>query len=107
MNTTASVSPLAAYSVEDLLAEHKVLKAKQVAAQSELSWEGSSAPLKVADVVEYDTELFHQGVGLQGGISEMQTAGITRRLFKIKSQIQYALNMNLPDAQSYTPMFRS
>ena len=101
MNRTADISARSVTTVLSLLAEHKALEAKQIAAQSELEWDGSSAPLRKADVVEYDTEIFHKG----GSVSEMKTAGVVRRMGEVESQIRFALDMN--HQTPYARMFRS
>lgn len=106
MNTTAELDVPAVRDIELGMKEWKDLETKKTEIQSTPNWEGTSAPMRKADVVEYDTELFHQGGNTS--LTEMQTEGIQKRMAKIVSEIQTALNMNFTEGgNGYTPMFRS
>lgn len=101
MNTIAELSPEAVASVEALLAERKTLLADRVSAQSKAAWSGD-APLKKADVIEYDTSL------LQGGNwAAMQTQGIDARIGAIETDISTTLGLNGPNAFGTARLYRS
>lgn len=85
MNTTAELSVPAVSGIEADLAEYKTLEAKKITVQSESAWEGA-APLKKADVVEYDTSLLTSGASVSA-----QTQGIDARMAEIVRNIKVGL----------------
>jgi hypothetical protein len=102
MNTIADLSPEAITRIEALLAEHKTLITSQVAAQSRAAWDGA-APLKRADVLEYDTSLL-----ARGDWAAAQTQGLVARQRVIELDIKKALGMNTINSSTLTAnLYRS
>ena len=87
MNTIAELSPEALADIEANLAEHKQLEQKRTEIQASATWEGS-APLKKADVVEYDTSLL-----ADKNVIVNQTQGINARMGQLEMEILVALNL--------------
>ena len=103
MNATAAIAPETVAEIEEMVAEWKVCDAARAAALVAAPWEGG-APLKKADVLEYDTTL------LAGGDwAETRTAGLVARMETIRARIQNALGViyRSPGALGYVPMIRS
>ena len=88
MNTVAELSLEALAGVEANLAEHKELEQKRTEIQASATWEGS-APLKKADVVEYDTSLL-----ADKNVIVNQTQGINARMGQLEMEILTTLNLN-------------
>lgn len=87
MNTVAELSLEALANIEANLAEHKTLEAQRSQIQSSSSWEGA-APLKKADVVEYDTSLL-----ADKNLIVNQTQGINARMGQLEMEILVSLNL--------------
>ena len=85
MNRTAELSPQSVAGIEASLAEHSALESSRTDIQNKATWDGS-APLKKADVVEYDTSLLGQADAVV-----MQTQGINARMGQIEMEIRVAL----------------
>lgn len=95
------LAPEAVGQIEALVAEWKALETAKAAAQSALSWDGE-APLKRADVLEYDTALL-----ASGGAAAAQVQGLVNRQASIVSQLRMAIHVNGPEAPTFTPLCRS
>lgn len=87
MNTVAELSPESVAAIEASLAEHQSLEQQRTAAQSRAAWDGA-APLKKADVVEYDTSLLADPNAIA-----TQTQGINARMGQIEMEIRVSLGM--------------
>ena len=85
MNRTGDLSPQSVASIEASLVEHKSLEAQRTTIQSKPTWDGS-APLKKADVVEYDTSLLGQADAIV-----QQSQGLNARMGQIEMEIKVAL----------------
>ena len=85
MNRVAEVSPPTVASIEAGLAEYATLETSRTEIQSSATWEGA-APLKKADVVEYDTSLLGKSDAIVS-----QTQGINARMGQIEMEIRVAL----------------
>lgn len=94
MNATGELSAPATLGIEGSVAEYKTLEAVKIAAQSTAAWEGS-APLKKADVVEYDTSLL-----ANGSSTTAQMQGINERLGQLEHEIKTALGMHTHGGQA-------
>ena len=88
MNTVAELSPEALANIEANLAEHKTLETQRTTIQSSATWDGA-APIKKADVVEYDTTLLAAKDAIV-----TQTQGINARMGQLEMEILVALNLN-------------
>jgi len=103
MNAAAVIAPEAVAEVEEMVAEWKTCDTARAAALVAAPWEGG-APLKKADVLEYDTTL------LAGGDwAETRTAGLVARMETLRSRIQDALGIpcRTPGGSGSIPMIRS
>ena len=87
MNTVAELSPEALADIEANLAEHKTLETQRTTIQSSATWDGA-APIKKADVVEYDTTLLAAKDAIV-----TQTQGINARMGQLEMEILVALNL--------------
>jgi len=87
MNSAAELSPAAVAQIEASLVEHETLEQQRTDAQSKAAWDGS-APLKKADVVEYDTSLLADPNAIV-----TQTQGINARMGQIEMEIRVSLGM--------------
>ena len=87
MNTVADLSPSTVTSIEASLDEYKTLEDQRTEIQSTATWDGA-APIKKADVIEYDTELLAAKDAIV-----TQTQGINARMGQIEMEIRIALNM--------------
>lgn len=87
MNTVAELSLETVADIEAKLAEHKTLEATRTSKQTAGGWDGA-APLKKADVVEYDTSLLADPNSVV-----LQTQGINARMGQIEMEIRVALNL--------------
>ena len=85
MNRLADISPVTVTGIEASLEEHKSLEAQRTAIQGKATWDGS-APLKKADVVEYDTSLLADKDAIV-----TQTQGFNARMGQIEMEIRVAL----------------
>ena len=94
MNMVAEISVPSVASTEANIAEYKSLETKYnlvlAGGTSGTPWEGP-APLKKADVVEYDTSLLGQENWVQ-----LQTQGLTGRMGQIKQEIMVTLGLAPP-----------
>lgn len=94
MNMIAELSVESVLSSEVLIAEYKTLETKYnkvlAGGESGTPWDGP-APLKKADVVEYDTSLLGQENWVQ-----LQTQGLTGRMGQIKHQLMTTLGLMPP-----------
>ena len=94
MNMVAELSVPSVATTEALIAEYKSLETKYNAVlaggASGTPWEGP-APLKKADVVEYDTSLLASENWVQ-----LQTQGLTGRMSQIKQEIMVTLGLAPP-----------
>ena len=102
MNGAADVAPEVVAEVEALVAEWKQCDAARAAAETAAPWEGG-APLKKADVLEYDTSV------LAGGDwAATRTAGLASRMSTLRERLQDALGVayRTPSA-GFVPMIRS
>jgi|TARA_B100000035_G_scaffold307305_1_gene310374 hypothetical protein len=85
MNAAADISAVSVVTLETSLAEYKTLETQRTTLQSQATWDGD-APLKKADVVEYDTSL------LAGrDVITTQTQGINARMGQIEMEIRVSL----------------
>lgn len=99
MNTVAELSPETVAYIESALVEHAGLESQRTTTQSSPSWDGA-APIKKADVIEYDTSLLSAADAVV-----TQTQGFNARMGQIEMEIRVALNL-----QSNSPggrLFRS
>ena len=93
MNSMAELSVDAVYHQEALIHEYKTLETKKADIEGGAGstdgrpWEGP-APLKKADVVEYDTSLLASENWVQ-----LQTLGLASRMEQIKVEIVTAMNL--------------
>lgn len=93
MNSMAELSTEAVYYQEGLVAEYKGLEVKKANVESGSGsasgtpWEGP-APLKKADVVEYDTSLLASEDWVR-----LQTLGLASRMEQVKVELMTALNL--------------
>ena len=87
MNQVAELSPEALASIEESLTEHKALEVQRTQVQSSATWDGA-APIKRADVVEYDTTLLAAKDAIV-----TQTQGINARMGQIEMEILTALGL--------------
>lgn len=94
MNMIGELSVESVASSEVLIAEYKTLETKYnnvlAGGESGTPWDGP-APLKKADVVEYDTSLLGQENWVQ-----LQTQGLTGRMGQIKHQLMTTLGLMPP-----------
>jgi hypothetical protein len=94
MNMVAELSVPSVTSTEILIAEYKELETKYntvlAGGTSGTPWDGP-APLKKADVVEYDTSLLASENWVQ-----LQTQGLTGRMGQIKQEIMVTLGLAPP-----------
>jgi hypothetical protein len=88
MNGAASLSPEIVEEVEALVAAWKVCDADRATAQTAAPWEGA-APLKKADVLEYDTSLM---AGPDWAAT--RTAGLTARMDAIRACVRASLGID-------------
>lgn len=100
MNTVAALSATTVSTVEAALAEYKQLEASRTAIQQRATWDGS-APLKKADVVEYDTSVLADPNAIAA-----QTQGINARMGQLEHEIRVALNLSISGHGS-ARMYRS
>ncbi len=91
MNSMAELSAEAVHYQEALVDEHKSLEGKKnnllAGGESGTPWDGP-APLKKADVIEYDTSLLASENWV-----ELQTLGLASRMAQIKQELMTALNL--------------
>ena len=87
MNATADLSAAAVASIEANASEFKTLEASRTAIQNKATWDGD-APLKKADVVEYDTSLLGKSDAIV-----TQTQGINARMGQLEMEIKVALGL--------------
>ena len=91
MNSMAELSIEAVYYQEELVAEYKSLEGKKntvlAGGASGTPWDGP-APLKKADVVEYDTSLLASENWV-----DLQTLGLGSRMAQIKVELMTALSL--------------
>tara|TARA_B100001094_G_C18085945_1_gene747732 strand:- start:84 stop:542 length:459 start_codon:yes stop_codon:yes gene_type:complete len=87
MNATAELSGSAAAGIEANIGEYKTLETSRTAIQNKASWDGS-APLKKADVVEYDTSLLARPDAIIA-----QTQGINARMGQLEMEIRVSLGL--------------
>ena len=99
MNSTAELSAPAAATIEANISEYKTLEASRTEVQNKASWDGS-APLKKADVVEYDTSLLAKADAII-----TQTQGINARMGQLEMEIRVSLG--LTPSQSDARLYRS
>lgn len=99
MNSTAELSAPAVATIEANVAEHKTLETSRTEIQNKASWDGS-APLKKADVVEYDTSLLAKSDAII-----TQTQGINARMGQLEMEIRVSLG--LTPGHSTARMYRS
>lgn len=99
MNSTAELSAPAVAAIEESLSEHKTLETSRTEIQNKASWDGS-APLKKADVVEYDTSLLARSDAIIA-----QTQGINARMGQLEMEIRVSLGM--APSGSTARMYRS
>jgi hypothetical protein len=102
MNGIADIAPDAVAEVEALLAEWKTCDAARAAAEVAAPWD-DGAPLKRADVLEYDTSLL-----ASGGWAASRTAGLSARMEAIQARLRATLGLPRSAAGSgVVPMIRS
>lgn len=99
MNATAELSAPAAATIEANISEHKTLETSRTEIQNKASWDGS-APLKKADVVEYDTSLLAKSDAII-----TQTQGINARMGQLEMEIRVSLG--LTPGHNTARMYRS
>lgn len=87
MNSTAELSAPAVVTIEANVSEHKTLETSRTEIQNKASWDGS-APLKKADVVEYDTSLLAKSDAII-----TQTQGINARMGQLEMEIRVSLGL--------------
>lgn len=87
MNATAELSAPAAATIEANISEYKTLESSRTGIQNKASWDGS-APLKKADVVEYDTSLLAKSDAIIA-----QTQGINARMGQLEMEIRVSLGL--------------
>ena len=85
MNRVGDLSAESIVGIEASLVEHKSLEQQRTTLQSKPTWDGS-APLRKADVVEYDTSLLGQSDAIV-----QQSQGLNARMGQIEMEIQVAL----------------
>ena len=99
MNSTAELSVPAVATIEANVNEYKTLEASRTEIQNKASWDGS-APLKKADVVEYDTSLLAKSDAII-----TQTQGINARMGQLEMEIRVSLG--LTPGNSTARLYRS
>ena len=99
MNSTAELSAPAVATIEANVNEHKTLETSRTEIQNKASWDGS-APLKKADVVEYDTSLLAKSDAII-----TQTQGINARMGQLEMEIRVSLG--LTPGHSTARLYRS
>jgi len=99
MNATAELSSPAAAGIEANISEYKTLETSRTQVQNKASWDGS-APLKKADVVEYDTSLLAKSDAII-----TQTQGINARMGQLEMEIRVSLG--LTPGNSNARLYRS
>ena len=85
MNRLGDLSAEAVAGIEASLVEHASLESQRTTIQSKPTWDGD-APLKKADVVEYDTSLLGQVDAIV-----QQSQGLNARMGQIEMEIRVAL----------------
>jgi hypothetical protein len=74
-------------TIEASISEFKTLETSRTEIQNKASWDGS-APLKKADVVEYDTSLLAKSDAII-----TQTQGINARMGQLEMEIRVSLGL--------------
>ena len=100
MNSLAEVAPEAVAEAEALLAEWKACDLARAEAETATPWDGA-APIKKADVLEYDTSLL-----ASGDWAGIRTAGLASRMVAIRARLRDALGMPRPSSGSVIPFTR-